>query len=445
MNNITRSLSVIIACALGAAVFAQQKITPMPRISIGKPAFASMDTAHAKNLVDGNLVNVWTGAVNSWVAVKVGSGYSKVLVHWIPYEYSNWIPYWEATDSTGAPGNYQIYVSANSTNGADGTWTMADSALESHYVSRMHTINFAGMQWVKMQMTKTAWANNPIALAELEVFDATNGTEDTWFFMGNSITSGAFHNRITPNFSQVVTSNFPGYTPAMINGGHSGARTTEGMQEIDERLRINPDVHFWCLEYGTNDTRDGYDTILFRNYLDTIITKIMAAGHVPLFAYAPWSAWLGPGTPPYNRAIDYLNAKYHLLPGPDLFTWFKDHPTELKPQDIHPGDVGDASMNRLWAQAAASLYSTTGISQKPASTSPTLQTQRLHIVYNKKGLISFSASGNGTFAVENIKGVRIASGYINKKEMIDLHVHPGLFIIKFFNPGINQSTMVIAR
>jgi acyl-CoA thioesterase I len=58
-----------------------------------------------------------------------------------------------------------------------------------------------------------------------------------------------------------------------------------------------------------------------------------------------------------NQVVDRVTLRNGLLPGPDLYAWFKAHPDELGPDGVHPTDTGTRSINRLWYEALRSLYS----------------------------------------------------------------------------------------
>ena len=76
-------------------------------------------------------------------------------------------------------------------------------------------------------------------------------------------------------------------------------------------------------------------------------------GRAPARALESWSA---PSIDPFNQIIDELQAQYGLPCGPDLFTWFSEHPDELSDDGVHPNRTGYESINRLWAEAVALLY-----------------------------------------------------------------------------------------
>src|SRR5262245_55976306 len=127
---------------------------PNPLISRGKPVFSSPPNGAV--VVDGLYHNGgWsagtpTTAAPAWVAIKLGAGPSRVLVSWddggtYNYEDSPRVPV------NGFPADYRFEVSADSTNGSDGTWTVAGTQVKGNIVrTRAHSLDFAGKSWVKM-------------------------------------------------------------------------------------------------------------------------------------------------------------------------------------------------------------------------------------------------------------------------------------------------------
>ncbi len=54
-------------------------------------------------------------------------------------------------------------------------------------------------------------------------------------------------------------------------------------------------------------------------------------------------------------AVDAVGAARGLLPGPDLYTWFRARPDRLA-DGLHPDAEGSVEMSRLWAEAVSPLY-----------------------------------------------------------------------------------------
>ena len=53
--------------------------------------------------------------------------------------------------------------------------------------------------------------------------------------------------------------------------------------------------------------------------------------------------------------VDDLTKTNTLMTGPDFYAYFMAHQDQLM-DALHPGDAGQAAMNKLWADAVRSLY-----------------------------------------------------------------------------------------
>jgi lysophospholipase L1-like esterase len=266
---------------------------------------------------------------------------------------------YEETDY-GSPGAYRIETSADSTNGVDGSWRTAVDVLAVPVHGQANTFDFAGQRWIKFVVTGTpVLSPNGVQLSEIDVHDATAGTSDSWFFLGDSITAFAFDRtpRHQPSFAESVHARHPAYFPAMINGGTGGDKSDEGAARIGDWLARNPDAHFWAIEYGTNDSAGNTtDTTRFRTNMQSIVERVRSAGRVPILASIPFASdGQHAAIPKFNLAIEDLRTANSLPPGPDLYAWFAAHPEELR-DGVHPSDRGIVSMNRLWAEAVDPLY-----------------------------------------------------------------------------------------
>jgi len=143
----------------------------------------------------------------------------------------------------------------------------------------------------------------------------------------------------------------------MIDGGIGGVGVGHAAEHVDAWLALNPDMRFWAIGFGTNDAAgNNTDTASFGQSLSTVITKVKAAGHIPIVAKIPYASDGSHDTiPKYNLVISELTAQNDLLPGPDLYSWFAAHPDQLR-DGIHPTDAGALAISRLWAEAVASVY-----------------------------------------------------------------------------------------
>jgi acyl-CoA thioesterase I len=366
----------------------KENINPNPRISIGKSTFSNRSNSSVVD--DGKFqTSGWGGgsptpAAPVWVAIHLSPGPARVLLEWnagFNYNYANPITP-TATPSTdyGSPLNYALFTSSNSTTGADGTWTPVASVTNNTSRTRAHSFDFIGMSWVKLSVTAipTFSSANGLSLDEIEVYDTSVAysrgrmAEDTWFFMGDSITA-FWANRATasgtppaytndpashmPDFAQLINAANTNYFPSLINGGIGGETSANALARLPANLTANPDYYYWALSYGSNDSAgNNNNTTSFKNNMQAMINLLLANGRMPVIPHIPYAS---DGSHNYvtnfNAVIDTLVASNHILAGPDLYTFFKANPNQLS-DGLHPNDAGMRSFNLLWAQAMRHLY-----------------------------------------------------------------------------------------
>jgi acyl-CoA thioesterase-1 len=350
---------------------------PNPIVSRGKVTFSQPQGGAA--VVDGTYhAGGWFAGSPSeqapaWVAIQLGAGPSRILLQWDDggtYNYQD--P--SSVMVYGLPGAYHVDVSNDSTNGQDGTWTSAVSVAGNSVRTRGHAIDFSGQSWVKLVITAPPPnAANGVTIGEIDVHDlSATGSgmpDDTWLFMGDSITAFAYDRAAVhqPSFAAGINAALPGYFPALINAGIGGEVSAGALARLDATLELNPDYHFVVLGYGTNDAGGGQAPLsTFKSTMQTLIERVRAAGRVPVIPHIPLS---GDGNhaliPMYNQAIDELNEQEQLQAGPDLYAYFSDN-TGLftcppcgggrATDNLHPNDDGLKGMNAQWTLAMRSLY-----------------------------------------------------------------------------------------
>ncbi|MCF0215729.1 MAG: hypothetical protein HUK21_04590 [Fibrobacteraceae bacterium] len=351
-----------------AAISSLYAIIPNPNLSIGNNLYIEGDTTHnwkpgvyTDGILDFNQVSSMTD-----VALNVGTGPTKILVTWDTRGDEAWIgdEYVKAASCTHVVSkdaslqNFKIMTSANSTNGMDGDWEIALETGESGAMSRGVVVDFAGKSWVRLVPTE------PVKnLEEIGVYDMSAGGNDTWFFMGTSISQmGLKQFTVDSNFSQLVHARFGDYYPAMIRGG-IGCVTSQGVVDgLKYYAEYAGNVKFWAIEMGTNDAWGGSDdnVDVFKRNLQTIIDTAKALGITPIIArvmatnpeMAGWQV-----NQAFLDAVDELSQKNGLPLGPDFFDYFLKHPEELGSDGVHPANPkGGESMHRLWAEAVSELY-----------------------------------------------------------------------------------------
>lgn len=355
-------MSTNTAMAAGASA-APSRPSPNPIVSKGKAAVS--EQGGAKSLNDGRYRgDSWQAgkpspSKPSTVAFDIGKGPSKLLLSWTS---SGSFNYQETT--YGGPGSYFIETSADSTDGKNGTWKKAVNVTGNLWRTRAHSFDFSGQRWVRFSVagpSPTTYEYG-VQLDEMEIHDVSNGASDTWFFMGDSITAMAFDRdgSRSPSFAERIHALAPRFEPVMLNGGIGGEKVDDGLKHLDKWLELNPDMKYWAIGYGTNDSAgNNMQAGDFKKKMKQLAQRLMAKGKVPVFARIPWAPKDHDTVPAYNKAIDELTAELGLMKGPDLFAHFKANPGQLK-DGLHPDDAGIIAINKLWAEAMAPLYTSKG-------------------------------------------------------------------------------------
>ena len=331
-------------------------LRPAPLVSRCRRVAASGRGAEA--LVDGRTRTgeAWAGGFPTpehpaWAAIRVGRGPSRLLVSWTSSHNHDWFEQFY-----GAPADYRIEVSNDSTDGSDGTWRTALSVTGNPVRSRAHAIDFAGASWVRLVVTRLSDRVNEwgLFLDEIDVHDLSLGGDDVWLFLGDSITAGVFDRAEPrrPSFADAIARRHPGYRPALIDAGLARARAGDLLARIDEFLALVPAVRVVAIGIGSNDG----DLEAFRRDLARLVDRIRATGRIPVVSRIPFRTGDATGwTRQKNAALDAVVREAGLLPGPDLYSWFDAHPERLA-DGLHPDDRGAVEASRLWAEAVAPLY-----------------------------------------------------------------------------------------
>lgn len=304
---------------------------------------------------------LYTQVSDTAFAFNVGAGHSKLFVTWRTTPYEAW-----ANDITTSCGHseiplsdFKLLASANSTTGFDGDWDTVATIQGNPVSSRGALVNFTGKTWLRFSIAKST------AVYDARVFDASNGTEDTWFFLGTSITQMAFNGNAPDTlFAQHVTALVPTNTPAVVFGGVGCVNSTEIVSHISTYMAYAGNVHFWAIEMGTNDVWGGGDWNLatYISNMQTIIDSAKGRGITPVIARIPATDSALTGWQVNAKvltSLDSLIEANDLPSGPDLFNWFKEHPEEHNTDGVHPNAAGSASIQRLWAQAVVPFYKST--------------------------------------------------------------------------------------
>ncbi len=292
-----------------------------------------------------------TPARPSWLAIEVGPGPSRVLLSWTSSGNHDYLD-----RKYGAPVDYRIETSADSTDGANGIWRTALSVAANPARTRAHAVDFAGQRWIRLVVTGLSPDVFPygLFLDEVDVHDLSRGGNDVWVFFGDSITSAVFDRAPSrqPDFAEAIARRHPGYRPAVVSAGYGSLHHADAVRRIDDVLALNPDARVVALAFGSND----WDPVAFRRDLLAVVGKVRAAGRIPIVARIPFRADAREDfAARLDAVVDEVTARERLVPGPDLYGWFRAHPERLT-DGLHPDDAGAIEVIRRWAEAAAPLY-----------------------------------------------------------------------------------------
>jgi hypothetical protein len=335
---------------------------PNPIVSRGKPVTSSLGSM---TNVDGNpsvLTSInsgdyevgsgFEGPVSAgtapWVAMNVGAGPTRLMLTWLSLGQVN--------APSMAPVDYHIDVSPDGT-----TWNTVATVTGSDTNSGENAFDFTGQSWVRIVTTK-ADSSGEVHFVQLEAYDISNGSQDTWVFVGDSITADAMNVFAAPDFATLVHQAKPTFTPMMVDEAIGGTSTGDGLTTIDTYIARFPDVTNFAVAYGTNDSvcdTTGSGAKQYIANLKTIIDKLKAAGKRVLIPQIPWNQWPNCAKPtdlaPYNSAINTLQATDTFVSGPNLYAYISTHQTDLA-DGVHPNDMGIAAFNQLWSTAVLPLY-----------------------------------------------------------------------------------------
>lgn len=347
---------------------------PMPIISNHLPvsSFASSTTYAATNANDTNYASIWRSvtvpsvAAPQWVAYDLSSqNPTKVLVNLIN-ELGGQYYQTDGTKVSSLFADYTIDLNtapSSSVAAPTSGWVNAVTVTGNVYTSRTHYVDMTGYNWIRMQVTaSTGPAPNNDVLFQMDVHDASRGQEDTWLFLGDSITNeGSGHHNITGtewgyggSINQKVFAMTEGhYNPATIDAGWGG-QTMTGAALVINNLDVNFTGGFVVIALGTNDCNQPFqfspgdaNVGAIYNALLTIIDNFTALPQSPtiIVPYIPYGQNNG-GNLGFNANLvnQYVDANLLInrpavLRGPDMWTFFNNNPTLIRNDSgvqIHP-------------------------------------------------------------------------------------------------------------
>jgi lysophospholipase L1-like esterase len=334
-------------------------------ISRGVPAFASSGTASQGN--DSSYSHTWrSSGVPATLAYDLSAASpapSAVLLAWYnenSYSYDHALVGQVGYNNAGS---YTIEVNAAAGGGSVPTsgWQVVATVTGNTRHSRQHYLQFTGFHWIRINATAADGSAGNMAInIKMDVYDASNGVGDGWFFGGDSITAncmghGSQGGGAYDSFGNEVAAS-KGIVPPQENAGMGGWDAQSYGQHLAAWL-ADTSSKYVTLNLGTNDAAGGVAPATFYARMETLVKAVIAAGKVPVVPTIPWSPepTHSANTPGLNGQIRALYASYpQVIPGPDVYTLFQTYPNYISSDNIHPTAAGCAALRSTWAQFAAS-------------------------------------------------------------------------------------------
>ena len=274
------------------------------------------------------------------------------------------------------PGAYTVEANAAPGGGAAPStgWVQLASLTANTLDSYSYLLSFAGYQWVRLNFTAVdgSAGNTDIAI-NLDVYSAPNGVTDGWFFNGDSITANCMrHTNVdgqdqsdpttnitltSPSFGQQVDT-LVGDQPEEEDGGIPGFNSGNMLPYLAGWLTHIP-AKYVTINLGTNDAAGVAPAIYYSN-MQQLVEAVIAVGKTPIIPTIPFS--VDPthqaNEPALNAQLQALYKAYPaIVPGPDLYSYFKANPQYISADGLHPNAQGCVEYRALWAQfAATTIY-----------------------------------------------------------------------------------------
>jgi lysophospholipase L1-like esterase len=378
---------MLFACIVVIAAAACRRSGPLPMeiISNGAPAYSDSNCvfgrlASAAN--DGAYADAWRSCSTpsakkpAWVAYDL-SGVpaekkEKVLLVWYNEDtsaYDHTLITAKPDPGYNIPGAYTVDVNAADGGKPPATgWITAATVGKNSLHSRQHVFSMKGANWVRLSAIESdGTVDNMNVSFNMDVYDASKGTDDDWIMIGDSITQMSMHHNPLASkygsgtFAEMIKDKKPLYFPVQENGGTGYMQSTDGAKHINEWLAMFPGKYV-TLNYGTNDAWNGMPPEEFYGNYKIMVEAVLAAGKVPLVPTIPWSSkieQIQKNGLELNKQIQRIYKEYPaVIKGPDFWELYKKQPELLSLDGVHPAwPEGLFMYRKAWAESAlAKVY-----------------------------------------------------------------------------------------
>src|SRR5262249_17418006 len=130
------------------------------------------------------------------------------------------------------------------------------------------------------------YAPNNDFFDKIQIFDASHGTEDTWLATGTGPSRGVYDDLQPPGFGNLVNNCRPKYYPAFLNISGAPGTVADMVDALkappaDNWLALNPDFHFWLVNFGMTETMTTSMSEFSAN-MESAIQLLLADHRVPI-------------------------------------------------------------------------------------------------------------------------------------------------------------------
>ena len=331
------------------------EVTPNPVISRNCPAYAGNNPASAASGNDDFYYSFWNSTAPDYLAYDLSDvpEENRKIIDAVWYNPSSFDVIGMYVNRNSEPSDYTIEVNAapGGEYPEDG-WEIVETVTGNTLNSRQHIVNFEGYNWIRLNVSGVDEKGSGTCMVNFDIHDVSDGVSDSWIFFGDSITAGGMHNWMGKGFASYINELDSIYFPVQENGGIGGLTSTDGRDNIDRWLSTCQAAYV-SIAYGTNDAWGNWgDSQKYYENTVYMIEAILTAGKKPVLPKIPYSTNpdVGPYVPDYNAMIDRIYEEYpQVIPGPDFYSYFEEHPEQLS-DGVHPDTDGYDAMRQMWAE-----------------------------------------------------------------------------------------------